>query len=665
MHLVALRSSIRVATLAAIAILAGCDLWISNDDLCGEGVVRTHYYLDADDDGYGDPSVDGGCAPQDRYVPDARDCDDADATRSPGTAQYPDGDGDGFGVSEGATSGCDLLDGYSFTAGDCDDAAATIGAATLWYRDADGDGEGAGDPLSPTCNAPQGYVASDSDCDDGDRDRNALSIWFRDADNDGYGVLADTAEGCDAPEGYGAFEGGDCDDLNERFSQQCPNVAVSGGVTHSCALRSDGSAYCWGIGEFHQDEPPDGATFTQLAAGFRHSCGLADGTATCWGDTTDGATDAPTALLSSIATSINTTCGLGELDSVPLCWGLHGDELTAAPPPNQASIDKGFDKGIANGVADAVLLGIVRTLSDATGPNPPPLGKLVEYANPDEELGGVESELTAEMVTTAVLILTPLGKAGLAEAGVNLIDDAGGLLARMFKKTACFPEGTPVMGELGPVAIEDIEPGDRVWSYDAAGRLALFEVVEVYVRQAETWEVVYATGDGQLRRLETTADHPFWRTSAGGESAFVAADMLRWGDELRTVEGPARVLRARPTGRERVVYNFQVEDAHSYLVGDDAVWVHNATPACASEGAAKAATELTTSQLKGIRSLEKQITAHQAKLDAFKANPTVRPGMEGLPQEVIEAQQAARIEHLETEIQTFQKNIEKIRAGGL
>ena len=125
MHLVALRSSIRVATLAAIAILAGCDLWISNDDLCGEGVVRTHYYLDADDDGYGDPSVDGGCAPQDRYVPDARDCDDADATRSPGTAQYPDGDGDGFGVSEGATSGCDLLDGYSFTAGDCDDAAAT------------------------------------------------------------------------------------------------------------------------------------------------------------------------------------------------------------------------------------------------------------------------------------------------------------------------------------------------------------------------------------------------------------------------------------------------------------------------------------------------------------------------------------------------------------
>jgi RHS repeat-associated protein len=44
----------------------------------------------------------------------------------------------------------------------------------------------------------------------------------------------------------------------------------------------------------------------------------------------------------------------------------------------------------------------------------------------------------------------------------------------------------------------------------------------------------------------------------------------------------------------------------------------------------------------------------------FRANPTIRPGMEGLSEEAIKAQQAARIRHLETEIQTFRDNIQKI-----
>jgi RHS repeat-associated protein len=74
---------------------------------------------------------------------------------------------------------------------------------------------------------------------------------------------------------------------------------------------------------------------------------------------------------------------------------------------------------------------------------------------------------------------------------------------------------------------------------------------------------------------------------------------------------------------------------------------------------------LTSSQQRSIRSLEKRIAEHQRKLDDFRANPTVRPGMEGLPDEVIKAQQAIRIRHLETEIQTFQSNIQKILNGEL
>jgi hypothetical protein len=61
--------------------------------------------------------------------------------------------------------------------------------------------------------------------------------------------------------------------------------------------------------------------------------------------------------------------------------------------------------------------------------------------------------------------------------------------------------------------------------------------------------------------------------------------------------------------------------------------------------------------------LEKQIAAHEKKLADFMENPTVRPGMESLPQEMIQSQQQSRIEHLEKEIQTFRNNIQKIMDG--
>ncbi len=64
---------------------------------------------------------------------------------------------------------------------------------------------------------------------------------------------------------------------------------------------------------------------------------------------------------------------------------------------------------------------------------------------------------------------------------------------------------------------------------------------------------------------------------------------------------------------------------------------------------------------RGIRSLEKRIKEHIEKLERFKENPTVRPGMEKLPKEAIEKQQRRRIEHLEKEIKTFRENIEKLR----
>jgi hypothetical protein len=66
---------------------------------------------------------------------------------------------------------------------------------------------------------------------------------------------------------------------------------------------------------------------------------------------------------------------------------------------------------------------------------------------------------------------------------------------------------------------------------------------------------------------------------------------------------------------------------------------------------------------KAIRSYEKQIEKHLQKIDDLKNNPTVRPGMERMPRELIEAQQQRRIQKLEREVQTFRDNIEKIKRG--
>jgi RHS repeat-associated protein len=84
------------------------------------------------------------------------------------------------------------------------------------------------------------------------------------------------------------------------------------------------------------------------------------------------------------------------------------------------------------------------------------------------------------------------------------------------------------------------------------------------------------------------------------------------------------------------------------------------------EGAKKAAAEaktLSDQERKAIESLQKQIDKHQQKLEDFKTAPTVRPGMENMPKEMIEQQQKARMEHLTKEMQTFRDNISKIQNG--
>ncbi len=180
------------------------------DDAIDEGAT---WYLDVDDDGWGDPeSWTESCDAPSGYVADSSDCDDGNAEINPSADEL-----------------CDELDN------DCDGEIDEAGAIDEynWYPDGDGDGYGDPDSTTTSCHQPSGYVDNASDCDDSnasvhpgvdddcsdgvDNDCDAYvdegSTWYADTDGDGYGDPGVTETSCDQPSGY-VLDSSDCDDLD-------------------------------------------------------------------------------------------------------------------------------------------------------------------------------------------------------------------------------------------------------------------------------------------------------------------------------------------------------------------------------------------------------------------------------------------------------------------
>ena len=99
-------------------------------------------------------------------------------------------------------------------------------------------------------------------------------------------------------------------------------VAISGGTSHTCALREDGTPVCWGSDSFGQASPLEGEVLTLVSSGWNHTCGLRnDWTAVCWGNNEDGQASPPEGeRFTSIASGYYVTCGLRE-DGKAMCWG--------------------------------------------------------------------------------------------------------------------------------------------------------------------------------------------------------------------------------------------------------------------------------------------------------------------------------------------------------
>ena len=135
----------------------------------------------------------------------------------------------------------------------------------------------------------------------------------------------------------------------------------------------------------------------------------------------------------------------------------------------------------------------------------------------------------------------------------------------------CFVGGTLVQTADGTAAIETIEVGDYVWAWDELRNdVSLKRVLETYVN--ETDELVHVFVNGE--EIITTPSHPFYSPVKGWTDAV----HLRAGDILVLVNGEYVVV--EKVQHELLenpvkVYNFQVEDYHTYYVAESGVLVHN------------------------------------------------------------------------------------------
>ena len=174
---------------------------------------------------------------------------------------------------------------------------------------------------------------------------------------------------------------------------------------------------------------------------------------------------------------------------------------------------------------------------------------------------------------------------------------------------ACFTAGTLVLTENGQKAIEDIQAGDKVYATDPeTGESGYKEVLQTFEKEtevvvhvtyekdntdrpeevenssadedadiysnekcADTTDHVVNLQSTETTTVNTTLNHRFWT-----EDGWKSAGTLEAGDKLTLADGnTATVTNVAYEDTHATVYNFEVEDFHTYYVGTESVLVHN------------------------------------------------------------------------------------------
>ncbi len=201
-----------------------------------DGLYCSDYYLDADDDLYGDPSH-SRCLCQPDYAGDydagnGSDCDDSDASINPAAVEE-----------------CDNVD--NDCSGEVDEGEGNPGCTT-YYRDVDGDGYG--DEFDSMClcdaDAVNHYdVQNDNDCYDFNADANPLQTSYFTGDRGDGSYDYDCSGSADR---RWTDQSGSCSfiidvcNADSGWSSSVPDCGVIGTYNSGCYYDADGWPWEWG-----------------------------------------------------------------------------------------------------------------------------------------------------------------------------------------------------------------------------------------------------------------------------------------------------------------------------------------------------------------------------------------------------------------------------------
>lgn len=156
-----------------------------------------------------------------------------------------------------------------------------------------------------------------------------------------------------------------------------------------------------------------------------------------------------------------------------------------------------------------------------------------------------------------------------------------GLLTGAIKPSACFVAGTSIATAHNVFkAIETICVGDYVLSYNEKdGTVSRQKVIATFSK--EVFQTIGLTINGEY--IETTYNHPFYSPIY---NCWVEAGSLACGDYIVDSDGnwqAVQNIQANNYAQPVTVYNFTVENNHTYYVGETQVLVHNACDKIATE----------------------------------------------------------------------------------